>query len=74
MHAVRVGQHCVDGFGAIGKPDHVLSQRKRSRATHDGTRDDLERPSGFRVAELCYLLTTAATAAAAAATCRGSGP
>src|SRR5260370_38920597 len=71
---VGVGEHGIDRFGAVGKPDHVLPQGKGTREACDRARDDLERPSVLRVAELGYLLTTAATAAAPAATCRGSGP
>src|SRR6202171_4574523 len=66
----------VHGLGPIRKPNHVFAQGKWPGPARDGGGHDLERPALVGVREaLCYFgPTTAATAAAAAARCRGSGP
>ena len=71
---VWIAEHRVDGLGAVWKTDHILPQCKWPGAPGDRSADDLERPAVLGMLEVGYLLTTAATAAAAAAMCRGSGP
>ena len=72
----RIGilDHRIHRFGAVWEADQVVAQHEASgRASRRGSGDG-EGPAARWVSEPGYRRTIEATAAAAAATCRGSGP
>ena len=73
---VGVRKYRVDGLGSVRKSDDVFPKRKWTGEAGERRGSDLERPAldGVPQVSSYFCLTTAATAAAAAATCRGSGP
>ena len=71
---VRVGDHCVERVGAVRKADRVIAELEVAGRAPNCRPGDFKRPAGLRVLERSYWRTMDATAAAAAATWRGSGP
>ena len=71
---IGAGDHRVDGFGAVGEPDHVVAQLEMARPAAHRRGGDLKGPPALGMLQRGYRRTIVATAAAAAAMWRGSGP
>ena len=71
---IGVGDHRVDRFSAIWETDHVVAQLEVARPAAHRRGGDLKRSPALGMPEPAYRCTIVATAAAAAARWRGSGP